>query len=203
MDKFELLNKKLNSNINYSFVLDKLCFINDDLKKNVIFSDQKYIPFYFHLGNIFKFDRVCQIGFGFGLFSGAYFYGHQKSEYFLAFDDKNKVEVSLQIPFMNVKRHFKGQFYHYCGKINDPKFNDLLLNKTFGLFIINYETSYDEYRLIFDQCWEHLEYQGLLLCEAVKNNKNMAKALDHFSKTINKEILIIDTKYGVASLQKD
>jgi len=197
----ESLAKELESDINKAIplppniLMSRFCFLSESSKFAQILSDYKYFPFYYYLGKRIQPKRLLEVGFGLGLVSGCFLQGNKTVEEFTAYQHPKSEFYSFLLARRNIFSVYKNKFTF----INDI----LALAGQFDFAIIN-DDDYiiDDYRTLLDTVWDHLDYNGVLLIDHARYGSDCKQVLPDFFKVINRKPVFINTRYGVALLQK-
>ena len=198
----QLLEDKLNKLLPSRIFLDRMRVIDEESRKTASYNDPKYIPFYYWLGTLIKPVSFIEIGFRLGLFSANFFRSCKTVENFLGFQEKSSDFYSPRLGKSNVRDYYKGKTDIYVGKITDPGFEKLFNVTEWDLAVINEEVSYDKHREYLDVVWSKLQLDGLIVMDYITRHKPAFEAYFDFCKAKNRDLTIIETRYGVGIIRK-
>lgn len=176
-------------------------FMDERSRLTGAYFDPRYIPFYYHFGKYIFPKTMLHAGFGLGLVSGVLLDSCKSVERFLAFQNPRGEYYSPRLAVRNIKDRYKKQFNLYVGAIDDDGFTQMLNKEEWDLIIHTELISYDEHRSEFDILWEQLVYDGLFVIDHL-THEPCQKAFEDFCKIVNREPIIMDTRYGVAIIKK-
>jgi predicted O-methyltransferase YrrM len=197
-----LLEEKLDKNLSPRVFLDSMRVIDEESRKTAAYNDPRYIPFYYWLGEAVKPKSVIEIGFRLGLCSGNFFRGCKTAEKFFAFQEISTEYYSPRIGRRNVKDHFKGKFDIHVGFLTDDRVDMILSVNVWDLAIINEEVGYDKHRSYLEVIWSKLNTDGLIIMDYVSRHKPAKEAFLDFCKYVNREPVVVNTRYGIGIIRK-
>lgn len=183
-------------------LLNSFRVLHEHTRVSSAYTDHKYSPFYYYLGEEIKPESVVDIGFGIGIASGCLLKSCESVKEILGFQKQDKEYYSPRLGIKNIKDNFKGKINVYVGQFLDDTFIDLLTNHKWDLIIVNEETNYDTYFNYLEKSWENLALDGTLIIEYVKFNAQANKAYDYFCKSKGREPYVFHTRYGTGIITK-
>jgi len=166
------------------------------------YSDPRYAPFYYILGQERPAKYLLEFGFGIGIASGCYVRGCKTVEKILTFQESGKNYYSPRIGIHNLKNYFRGSLDVYVGKATDEIFETKLTAQKWQVVFLNEEKDYDTLMLYLDLIWENMEELGTLVVEYARSNDIVAKAYADFCKRRGRATRILPTKFGVGILTR-
>lgn len=197
-----LLEQKLDKNLSPRIFLDSMRVIDEESRKTAAYNDPRYIPFYYWLGTLVNPKSVIEIGIRLGLCSGNFFKGCKTAERFFAFQEISSEFYSPRIGRRNVKDHFKGRFDVHVGLFTDEPVDMILSANGWDLAIINEEVGYDKHRSYLEVIWSKLNTDGLIIMDYVSRHKPAKEAFLDFCKYVNREPVVVNTRYGIGIIRK-
>jgi hypothetical protein len=177
-------------------LLSRFCFLSEDIQHTQSYSDSTCYPFFYHLGKYVYPKTMLEIGFGLGLSSGCFFQSCKTVQEFTAYQNINDKFYSHRLGRRNIRCVYKNQF-NFC----DNLFN--LGKKEYNLIFISEESPLEQFRAELDAGWIHLAYGGMMVIDHVKYGEGVCrKVLPDFCKVVNREAIIVDSRYGVSLIVK-
>jgi hypothetical protein len=70
------------------------------------------------------------------------------------------------------------------------------------IILIDEELNYDDYLVYLRLSWPQISDGGFLIIDRINYFKSTEKSLRDFCKIINRDYRLIDSKYGLAVIQK-
>lgn len=183
-------------------ILSRFRFLDDRAKNTGAYSDPHWIPFYYHLGKRMKATSLLHVGFGLGIESGTFLLGCRTVENLLGFQDPRGEYYSLRVGINNIKDKYRKGFRCFACNILNDELVACMGEREWDVIIQTEMTQYDEHRSYFDICWSYLKYGGLLVVDYVTSHDPNRQAVDDFCKIVNREPIMLDTRYGVAIIEK-
>lgn len=198
----ENINKDISRQLISSRTLLSPFFMIDEVsRRSPAYQDPRFMPFYYHLGKYIEPRTLLEIGFNIGLASGCVMKSCRTVENFFAFQLPTTEHFSFRIGAKNIKRLYKGLFDCYQGDLLDPKFVSRLSKNKWDLTLINEEMSYDNLRTCLDMVWAQVSDKGVIILDHARQESTKT-ALADFSKTVNREYVYFDTRYGTGMVQR-
>jgi hypothetical protein len=198
--KKQLENSFNKQTISSRVLLSSFRLIHETSKKTGAFQDNRYTPFYYHLGKFVEPKNIMEVGFYIGLLSGSFLKSCNSVQRFLAFQPKMDGYYSSRLGSANIRDSYKGEFEFYQGNLTDEK---LFANtQELDMVIVNEEVNYDEHRVHLDILWEHLSLGGLVVMDYVDAWQPAKDAFIDFCKVKNREPHVFKTRYGTGIVQK-
>jgi hypothetical protein len=198
-EKLDLDLKK--SLINTKVLASNFKFIDELSKKNSSFNDNKYIPFYYHLGKYIKPEFFLEVGIDLGLIGGCFLQSCKTVNYYLGFQQKTENPWDKKIFESNIKKTYKNEIETYYGSLLDKNFLNLIETKKFDVAVINIQDNYDKLYTLCDFIYLNLNKNGFMVIDFIKNKKNE----EIFFNIVNgykKEYKVFDTRHGTGVLKK-
>jgi len=183
-------------------MLSTFCMLDEDSRSSPAYSDPRYAPFYYILGQELPVKRVLELGFGIGIASGCYVRGCKTVEHILTFQETGKSYYSPRIGIHNLKSYFKGDLDVYVGKLTDKEFTDRVEAKKWQLAILNEQKTYDGLMTYLDLMWENMEPLGTIVVEYARSNDVQAAGYEDFCKRTGRAKRLLPTKYGIGVLTR-
>lgn len=183
-------------------LLDKFRVIDEYSRKTAAYTDPRYAPFYYYLGNLIKPESFAEIGFRLGLLSGSFLKSCKTVKTFFAFQPKIEGYYSNRIPLANIRSIYKKDMWFYHGLPTDEEFVDILARLKWDLVTINDEGNYDSHRQYLDVAWDNLAANGFIISDYAISHKPAKDAYIDFCKMKNREPILLKTRYGVGIIQK-
>lgn len=151
--------------------------------EEIAFSDPKYLPFYFHLKEIFKPKNVLNVNFSkFGLKEICLY--SDVIESYAGICQKYDLEIKWGI--QNIKK--------ITGK--EIKLSDSLnFNEKFDVILCD-DPSYAKKEI--ENLWNLLNYNGVLVVENTYKNEDF----ELLSFIVNREAVIFESRYNVGAIQR-
>lgn len=199
-DQLEVdLNKAVISSM---ALLSRFCLLDDSARNIGPYFDPKYFPFYYHLGKKVSPKSLIHSGFGLGLESGIFLMGCKTVNNFLAHQDPLDQYYSSRIAIKNIKRKYKGKFNCFIGDIHNEEFSDVLKQVEWDMVIVTESKNYEQLRNCYDVLWNSVGYNGLMIVDYVTRQDSNRRAFEDFCKTISRDPLIVNTRYGIGIIEK-
>jgi len=173
------LNKEL---VSTKSILAGFLFNSTGATQSPAYSDNCYIPFYYHLSKYVKPKNFLKIGFTLGLLSGAFLRGSDSVESFVGV-----YEQYSRLGKKNIQSVYKKDF------VLTSDWN-VVKNKKWDLVIFDKLLPYDECRKVLDVIWSQLNLDGILVYERCLSEDN--RAFVDFCKIHDRELKILKTRYG-------
>jgi predicted O-methyltransferase YrrM len=194
------LKTKLEENINQyapvppKILMNRFCFLSDSSQFTQAFADRRYFPFFYYLGKLLKPTKLLEIGFGLGFVSGCFLQGCKTVNEFTAYQNNDEQFYSYRLGRRNILSVYKNKFSFV------DSFKDL---GEFDMVLVSGDNTLDKYRIELDMGWKCLTHGGLMVIDRVVYGTEVAKkVLPDFCKIINREALIVDSRYGTAIIEK-
>ena len=200
--KQNLEDKLNNSNLGSKVLLGRFKVIDEASRKTPAYVDERYIPFYYHLGTMLEPKSMAEIGFRLGLCSGCFLKGCKTVESFLAFQEQGEEFYSPRIGKSNIQDCYRNDFDVHVGKILDNEWSQKFNEREWDLVLINEEVTYDRHMEYLDFVWPQISFDGLLVMDYISWHKPAKQAFYNFCKIKNREPISIKTRYGVGIVQK-
>lgn len=175
-------------------MLSKFSLIDEKSRHSHAFLDPSYLPFYYHLGKVFKAKSLLEIGFGIGLQSACYFMSNPDVENYLSLQEPEGY-YSSKIGKSNIKRVYRNSFDVIGNYFHDGSFIDKLNKRKWDLVFINETRNYDVLLLWLNNIWDSLG--GVICMDKVNSEEQNRRAYKDFCKNKGKEHHIIETRYGM------
>jgi len=182
-------------------LLTQFSLIDGNDRKSLEFQDPRFYPFFYHLGKFIKPKTMLEIGFNLGMASGCFLKTCKSVDHLLAFQRKTPIYFSSRFGFKNLKRIYNKKLDFYNGSIMDEAFLNKLSAISWDFVIFNDILKYDEYRIFMETIWSHISVDGYLLVDHCRNEVTK-RFVEDFSKIINREHVVINTRNGTALYQK-
>lgn len=197
------LNDRLSKPFSARVLLDNLRLITEDSRRTSAYTDPLFMPFYYHLGQVFEAKNILEIGFQLGLCS-ACFLKARPVEQVLGFQEKGEEYYSPRLGKANVMQnaHRHMPLEVYVGGFNDPEFLVPFQRNKWDLCFINEETGYDKHLAYLDFVWPQMELDGLMVMDYLTRHTPAQKAYFDFCKSKNREPVTFKTRYGVGIIQR-
>jgi len=199
----ELIDAKLSKRIlTGRILLSNMCLPDEEFKELPSFTEPRFYSFYYYLGTLIQPKNLFELGFDLGLSTSCFLKGCKTVGNFLAFRElKEEEHYSLRLGFRNIKVNYKKDFNIHIGTLIDEEFIALFKSTKFDLAFINQKASYDKYRLFFDFIWPQISSEGFIIMDYLNNQPSKDAYLD-FCKAVNRNPVIIETRYEVGIIQK-
>lgn len=203
----ETLKEALVVDLNNEFVsstalLDRLGIVNEDTRLSSSYVDNKYMPFYYHLGKHLKPSNLLEIGFGLGLASCCFLKSSQQVENFLSFQQADSGFYSPKLAMKNVKNVYKNKFDLYIGKIIDQAFDEKLTKIAWDVALLNEDQEYDDQLFTLELVWSRMNLEGVIAIDKVNSSKTTKSAYLNFCKIHNYTPVVVPTRYGTGLIQR-
>jgi len=195
----EVFKKEL---VSSRILLNSFRLIDESSRKAASYQDNRYTPFYYHLGKFVQPKHLVEIGFKVGLVSGCFLKSCKSVENFLTFQEKNNDYYSSRLARHNIKDVFKGKFGFYHGQVSDEEFLAEYTKEEWDLILVNQEIPYDEQRQQLDLLWENTSLGGLVVMDYIATWQPAKDAFNDFCKVKNREPITFKTRYGTGIVQK-
>jgi hypothetical protein len=183
-------------------LLSRFRLLDETSRESPAYSDTRYAPFYYILGQELPAKNLLEMGFRLGICSGCYLRGCRTVEHFLAFQEVGKSYYSPRLGIHNVKDYFKGDLDVYIGAVTDHKFTSKLEAREWDLAIVNEEREYDTHLAYLELIWSNLAFDGTVVMDYVTHHKASETAYQDFCRRKGKKPQVIPTKYGVGVITK-
>lgn len=190
-------------NISARALLSNMRVVEETSRKTFAYMDNKYAPFYYHLGKYIQPKSLIKIGFRLGLLAGSFLKSCKSVERFLGFQEKDEGHYSSRIGIANIKDLLSSKnisIYH--GQLLDESFLKMIHCTKWDLAIVNNESNYDKMRLYLDLLWDNINEGGLIVIDYLKSNKKISEIYKDFCKIHNRDQVIINTRYGVGLINR-
>jgi hypothetical protein len=186
--------------VSASVLLGHMRVVDESSRHAFQYIDNRYAPFYYHLGKHIKPRNILKIGFRLGLLSGCFLKSCQTVEDFLAF--QSDVALATRLGTKNIKDIYKNSFRLFLGDFLSDEFKILLQTKKWDFVIFNEETRCDDIRLHLDLVWPNMEIGGLVVVDYVNYHKPTKGVYHDFCKAQNREPVVVNTRYGVGLIER-
>lgn len=186
-------------------LLGRMRVIEERSRQTFAYNDDRYTPFYYHLGKHISPKSLLKIGFRLGLLSGCFLKSCKTVDVFLGFQEKEADEFfSPRIGIANVRDAYQlpRPIDIHVGKFLDDKFAKAMGATKWELVIFNEETTGDKLKLHMDLVWPHVSEGGLIVVDYVNSHKPTGEAYGDFCKIQNREPTIVSTRYGVGIIER-
>ena len=200
------LEKQLNQQlVSARTLLGRMRVIEERSRQTFAYNDDRYIPFYYHLGKHIGPKSFLKIGFHLGLLSSCFLKSCRTVETFLGFQEKEDEEYfSPRVGIANVKDAYPNPRFIdvHVGAFLDDKFTQVMNKTNWDLVVFNEETTGDKLRLHMDLVWPHVDEGGLIVVDYVNNHKPTGETYRDFCKIQNREPTVVNTRYGVGLIER-
>lgn len=202
----ELLRTKLGSGIMRSDVLlANMRFLDVEARKTSEFSDPKYFPFYYYLGQQLHSQHVVQIGSQAGLVGSAFLQGCRTVESWLSMDvPRNQGSSLANVIQGNLSKHCGGK----VGSMYVPPNLEPLLVETIhpkaelaDTVFVSEKFEPEHYKIVLEFAWKYLIVEGILIADYIATDV-IKPVFESFCRVKNREPLVFDTRYGVGIIQR-
>lgn len=183
-------------------LLDKFRVIDEYSRRTAAYTDPRYAPFYYYLGNLIEPKTFAEFGLRLGLLSGSLFKSCKTVKTFFAFQPKIDGFYSSRIPLSNIRAVYKNEVWFHYGSPTDSEFIEVLGRVKWDLVTINDEGSYDSHRQYFDVAWDNLATNGFIVSDYAISHRPAKDAYIDFCKMKNREPILLKTRYGTGIIQK-
>lgn len=190
------------SHLNTQHLLGRCRLIDEGSRDTPAFTDPRYLPFYYHLGEAVPATSLVEIGFRLGLPSACFLQGCRGVEAFFGFREDQGEFYSPRLAVGNVKDHFRGKIATAHGATTDPAFLDNLGGRRWDVVLIDEETEYDKHRTYLDLAWAALASGGLLVVDYLNRHEPSRRAFREFCATHGRPPAVLPTRYGVGIIQR-
>jgi len=190
------------SRIGSHVFLDRFRVIQESSRKTAAYTDSRYAPFYYYLGELIQPKSMVEIGFRLGLLSGCFLKSCKTVENFLGFQEVGEEFYSPRLGRSNIKDVYKKSIDIYVGNLYDGEWSKRFKDETWDVIFINEEKNYDRHMEYLEAIWPQVAYNGLIFMEHVRYHEPATLAYLNFCKIKNRDSVIIDTRYGVGMIQK-
>jgi len=199
-----LLREKLvKSVIRSDALLANMRFLDVEARKSSEFSDPRYYPFYYYLGQQLQSHSVVQVGSQIGLVGSAFLQGCRTVEDWLSIDIPRNNGASLAgITKGNIQKH--------CGGKVDAMYMspnaDILLKEGNSSWhpdtmFISERFDPEIYKIVLEFAWKHLITEGILIADYITTDA-IRPVFESFCRVKNREPIVFDTRYGVGIIQR-
>lgn len=176
--------------------------LDESSRLSAAYTDSRYAPFYYHLGQELPCRSLLEIGFGIGIASGCYVRGCKTVEHILSFQKSGKNYYSPRLGIHNVKYYFKGEHKVHVGRVTDLGFSEKLSARKWELAILNEEADYDALTTYLDLFWDYVAESGTIVVEYATSNDTVSRAYGDFCLRRGRPKRILPTKYGVGVITR-
>lgn len=183
-------------------VLSTFRMTDESLRETSAYTDNRYAPFYYILGQEVPADSVIEFGFGIGIASGCYVRGCPVVENVLSFQESGKSYYSPRMGIHNLKNYFKGKLDVHVGRIHDEAFVLKARAREWGLAILNEESDYGTLMEHMEFAWDVLGMDGTLVMDRVTSDDQVGAAYSDFCRRKGRGARLFDTKFGVGVVTK-
>ena len=176
--------------------------IDEGSRRSFAYLDDRYVPFYYHLGKYIQPKFLLKIGFNLGLLSGSFLKSCKTVEWLQGFQEKSDEYFSPRLGMANIRDIYpnpKPLFVH-VGDLLDEQWS--LRDKKWDLVIVNVETTHDKLRFYLDVIWPHVSEGGWIVVDYVNYHKPTGETYRDFCKVQNREPTVVNTRYGVGLLER-
>ena len=183
---------------------NKCRLLDEASRRSSAYTDDTYIPFYYHLGKYLQPKSVFRFGFDLGLMVSSFLQNCGTVERLLVFQPMTEAEgyTAWKLGAKNIRDVYDGYFEVYAGKFSDPQFQERLL-PGWDLVMVNTETDYDDFRYVLDVLWERVQPQGWMVVDRVAEGAAGNHPFHDFCKVRRLEPVIIETRHGVGIVTKE
>jgi predicted O-methyltransferase YrrM len=183
-------------------LLDRFRVIEESSRQSSAYTDPTYIPFYYYLGEVYKPQKILEMGVRLGLESGCFLKSCKSVVKFLAFQEKPAEFYSIRIAKSNIRDVYRGDFDSHVGSLHDQAFLDKLDQEKWDLAIVNEEESLDRHLECLDLLWQQIAPEGLIVMDYIDRHPHSGQAFHGFCKSRNRVPITFQTRYGVGVVQK-
>lgn len=203
-EKLQALTDRLaRGSMSAKTLLSTFRMLEESSRNSPAYSDARYAPAYYHLGQTLPVTNLLEIGFGIGIGSGCYVRGCNSVQNILAFHETGKSYYSPRVGIHNVRRYFKGNLNVYVGKLIDREFERCLKARKWELAIVNEEADYDRMMSYLDLVWEHTAKEGTIVVDYVVHNATVGKAFVEFCRRQGRPWEdVLPTRYGTGVISR-
>lgn len=183
-------------------VLSTFRMIDESSRESPGYTDNRYAPFYYILGQELQAKSLLEFGFGIGIASGCYVRGCRTAEHVLAFQEVGKSYYSPRMGIHNLKNYFRGVLDVHVGRIHDEAFALKAGARKWDLAIMNEESDYGTLMEHMEFAWDALGLDGTLVMDRVSSDDQCGKAYSDFCRRKGRRERLFQTKYGVGVITK-
>lgn len=183
-------------------LLSTFRMMDESVRDSSMYTDNRYAPFYYILGQELPVKNVIEFGFGVGIASGCYVRGCTSVGNILTFQESGKSYYSPRMGIHNLKKYFKGKLDVYVGQIHDEAFVSKAYGCEWDLAILNEESDYSTLMEHMEFAWDVLATDGTLVIDRVVKNDQTKAAYMDFCQRKGRVARLFDTKFGVGVATK-
>ncbi len=189
-------------NLTGRVLLSTFRLMDESLRESSAYTDNRYAPFYYILGQELMAKNIIEFGFGIGIASGCCVRGCSVVENILAFQEVGKSYYSPRMGIHNLKNYFKGKLDVHVGHIHDEFFVIKAKSREWDLAILNEEADYGTLMEHMEFAWDALVCDGTLVMDRIGDNDHTRAAYSDFCRRKGRKARLFNTKYGVGVLTK-
>lgn len=200
MDR-ELLQRNLDDgHITSEILLSGTKLYSESSRDSILYKDNRYLPFYYHLGKQLQPKEVVQIGPVLGLVGACFLRSCQTVEHWLAIGNGEKHCGAIIKDNLVLHTKYQGTWGHinYMGLIPEMLEPQIESDIKYDLGFLTESFDEGRYRKYLDFLWTHLASEGLLVADYISSNS----VFHDFCRVKNREPMIFDTRYGVGIVQR-
>lgn len=183
-------------------LLDRLRVPVEAYRRSIEYQDQTYAPFYYHLGKFISPRALFQIGLGLGFPICCFLASCKSVEKIFAFIPEGDESYSPRLAVSNVKDFHRDDFAYHLGSIIDREFLEKFEAVEWDMAFINVQVSLDLHRNYLDLAWQRMPLDGLIVMDYLSSYQPAHEAFMTFSKVVNREPVLFDTRNGTGIIQK-
>ena len=101
-----------------------------------------------------------------------------------------------------IRKVFKGKFDIFVGDFSDQNWDMLLSTRQWDVVLINDSWTYDYYINSLSFIWDHISDNGVVLIQHAETHNPCNRAVEDFSKIVNRKHVFVHTRYGIGVIKK-
>ncbi len=198
---FEELSRRLKLQfVSPRTLLGGMSVVDETSRLTGQYQDPNYLPFYYHMGRVFRPSRVFCIGLDLGLHLSCLLKGCPEPKSAVSLQPPSDSFYSPRLAVLNIKSAAgrKFPFFTHSGLIQDQALS-ASLSSGVDAVIVTREMSSDPLMEALDFCWKRLAPEGFLALDHLSHRGSEQVFLD-FCKSKGAEWSFFKTRYkmGIA-----
>lgn len=194
-----LLRTKLDTGqLDPSVLLSRTKQLDPSSRESPAFSDPRYLPFYYYLGQVTTHQKIDQVGTKLGLIAACFMQGRAGPVYWLGADAyDNGVRPPTTVINSNMKMFAKAgsQVAHMLFHPQSYLIDGDAAYRT-DMALVTEKYSVEHTKIFLESFWAHLRPEGLLVVDYIHDDA-VRGAFTEFCRVKNREPVVFDTRYGV------
>lgn len=177
-----------------SILLSRAKLLDSSSRDTPAFNDDRYFPFYYHLGYQIQPKIVYQIGAKLGLIGACMMQSCKTIERWVAMEPAKGETTPLKMILSNLLLH--GGHKHSATAFWHESPPEMSHSEKMDLALLTDKYDAEKTKTYLEFFWEHLSSEGLLVVDYIHDD-DVKRVFTEFHRVKNREPVLFNTRYGV------